>query len=534
MRPLSTIVSGIISIVVIATASSYKEDRFATDLGARKLSSVSSSITDITGYNTLDHAGIPLGIFESEKALISLNLGYRRIKWSNVSNYDSTRIFNGIIAPYIRVGQPGMVFLDMYYNIAPIEITDNGEKPSMPLSRFGLSIIAQVEDGRFQIGICGQGYYGREEWTENSNKRILMGGDDVGLFFGFKLHEAVLLNVFGHSAGYVDTLFLDDDQDFPQERFSWLQLPEVNIALDIGMDGLPYMSNMSITYSHNNFVYTIKPFTLNNGLSDSITGKSDGDDADPIVSDSIAWHMQHLWNVYVNDKVSFYPAAQLGYWHSRYKHMEPNGDNYPINYDGDHPGYEWSTKSFRVGIGGSWDFSEIAKIWLEYSYNTLKLDVTGDKLDAYKDEVPPTNGYNRMGAGFTTNFNKIPNLGMSESAGLYFTFGFLFMQDNELTSPYRSQPFHHMYPIYDNSSSDLNVELNRYMPWEVIKNKLHTMNFSFGIGASFLDNVFETAMHFGILKQEYTAGREEEYKGFEFGVDLIYNKFGTSKDSTDN
>ena len=67
-----------------------------------------------------------------------------------------------------------------------------------------------------------------------------------------------------------------------------------------------------------------------------------------------------------------------------------------------------------------------------------------------------------------------------------------------------------------------------------LKNQLQTMNFSFGIGASFLDNVFETALHFGILNQQYTAGRKEEYRGFEFGLDLIYNKFGTPKDSTDN
>ena len=164
----------------------------------------------------------------------------------------------------------------------------------------------------------------------------------------------------------------------------------------------------------------------------------------------------------------------------------------------------------------------------------LKLDVTGDKLDAYKDEVPRTSDYSRIGAGFTTNFNKIPNLGMPESAGLYFTFGFLFMQDNELTSPYRSKPFHRMYPMYNNSSSDLNVELKRYMPWEGIKNQMHTMNFSFGIGASFLDKTFDTALHFGILNQQYTSGRNEEYKGFEFGIDLIYNKFGTLKDSTNS
>ncbi len=533
MRPLLIIVC-ILSIVIIAQASSYKEDRFATDVSVRKLSTVSSSFTDITGYNTWDHARIPLGIFEKQKAVTTLNFGYRRVKFTDINNMDSTRIFNGILAPYIRVGQPGVVFLDMFYTINPTEINDDGEYPNMPLHRFGLSIMGQIEDGRFQVGICGQGYYGREEWSENGNKRILMGGDEVGLFIGFKLHEAVLLNVFGHAAGYVDTLFLEEDQELPQERFSWLQLPEINIALDIGMDDLPYRANMSYTYSHNNFVYTQKPFIFNiENTQHPITEYNEGADADPIVSDSIAWHMQHLWNIRINDILRFDPAVQLGYWHSRYKHMKPNGDNYPINYDGDQSGYEWDTKSFRFGIGSSWWMKEITTIWLEYSFNTLTLDVTGDKLSAYKDEVPDTKGYSRFGVGFTTNFNEIPALGMPDAAGLYFTFGFLFMKDNDLTSPYRSQAFKHMYPMFNNSASDLNVELNRYRPWEVIKNQLTTTNISFCIGATFLDNAFETALHFGILRQQYTAGRDEEYKGFEFGLDLIYNKFGSLKSSSE-
>jgi len=308
---------------------------------------------------------------------------------------------------------------------------------------------------------------------------------------------------------------------------------------------------MSITYSHNNFVYSGKlledfpmfyayyqypsPHPPNDT---ALSQYNDGGDIDPIVSDSIAWHMQHLWNIHVNEILRFDPAVQLGYWHSRYKHMEPNGDNYPINYDGERSGWEWDTKSFRFGLGGSWWLKEITKIWIEYSYASLKLEVTGDNLAKFKDKVPRGSGYSRVGVGFTTNFNEIPRLGMPESAGLYFTFGFLFMQENDLTSPYSSQPFKHMYPMYtDNHNSpyvspgDMNVELNRYQPWEVIKNQLNTMHIGLGIGATFADNAFETALHFGILRQRYTAGRDEEYKGFEFGLDLIYNKIGSSKSS---
>ncbi len=546
MKPLLFL----ITLAVLINASFYNEDRFPTDVSVRRLSTVSSSFTDITGYNTWDHARIPLGIFESQKSVISLNLGYRRLRWKNKSNFDSTHIFNGIIAPTIRVGVPGKVYCDLYYNINPVSITDSiTDDPrivDMPVSRFGLNLISQIADGRFQVGICGQGYYGKEKWNENANERLLMGGEEVGLFLGVKLHEAVLLNIYGSAAGYIDTLFIADpnytfqNEQFPQERFAWMQLPRINVALDIGMDDLPYMSNMSFTYAHSNFVLTQKPFLINiDDPSHPVTDISAGNDADPIVCDSIAWHMQHLWKININDVLRFDPAAQLGYWHSRYKHMEPNSDNYPINYDGEKPGYEWDTKSFRFGIGGSCLMKEITKIWLEYSFASLNLEVTGDKLSTYKDSVPPGRGYSRIGVGFTTNFDNIPQLGMTDAYGLYLTLGFLFMQENELSSPFRSKPFQRMYKMYtDNpnppyfSEKDLNVERNRYRPWEIIKNRLNTMNISIGLGATFLDNAFETALHLGFLNRRYTAGRSEKYKGFEFGFDLIYKNFGAKRSPT--
>jgi len=563
MRPLS-IIPCLFSIGIITQASTYYEDRFPTEVGVRRLSSISSSFTDITGYNTWDHARIPLGLFESQEAMTTLNLGYRRIKWKNAANFDSTRIFNGIIAPTIRVGAPGKIFLELNYSINPLSVIDSidddpeDREATMPLSRFGLTLIGQVDDGRFQIGMCGQGYYGKEGWNENSNERILMGGEHVGLFLGFKLHDAVSLSAAGYSSGYVDTLeivdkFVSDTLNLAKarERFSWFQLPEVVVALDIGMKDMPYRSNMSFTYSHNNFVYSGKvindlemfyPYYKYPGETNdtALSEFNEGGDIDPIVSDSLAWHMQHLWKLEVNDILRFDPAVQLGYWHSRYKHMEPNGDNYPVNYDGERPGWEWDTKSFRFGIGGTWWMQEITKIWIEYSYSNLKLNVTGDNLSYFKDKVPRTGAYSRLGVGFTTNFDEIPRLGMPESAGLYFTFGFLFLQENDLTSPFRSKPFHRMYPMYSNNHSfpyysleDVNVELNRYQPWEVIKHRLNTMHISFGIGASFIDNAFETALHFGILNQRYTTDPKDEYKGFEFGIDLIYNKFGAPGSTSD-
>lgn len=104
---------------------------------------------------------------------------------------------------------------------------------------FGFSVVGQVEDGRFQIGIGGQGYIGKEKWDEKGNQRIFMGGEDVGLCLGFKLHDAVLLNVYGRCAGYVDTLYLEDDAEYPQERLATLQLPQINVAIDVVMEGFP-------------------------------------------------------------------------------------------------------------------------------------------------------------------------------------------------------------------------------------------------------------------------------------------------------
>ncbi len=507
------------------TFAQFNEAQSPSSSRVKDLSTVSTSFTDKNNYNTFSHASNPIGIFETEDALLSFAIGHRYLGWKNKSNLDSSRLANSFIIPRILVGASDKIYLGLNYSLNPTSRTDEYEKLSMPYNRFGLFLIGQTEDGRFQFGIKGQGYYGKEESNQYDSSRIIMGVDEVGVCLGSKLHEIVQLNFYAHAAGFFDSLFTKDSayidtiwQQWPQERFAWLQLPQIDVSIDLGMDDFPYMSNFCFTYARHNFVYTLKANNvwLPNSNFHQIAGNNNEQwsDADPIVTDSIGWHWQNLWDIKINEIFGLNPALQFGYWHNRCKRMEPGSDNHPINYDGEKKGYTWETKSFRFGLGNTFLLQEFAKIWFEYSHATLKLDITGNQITA---EEPKKSGYNRIGFGFTTDIDKLPFLNMPESVELFFTFGLLFLQENELYTTYRLEPFRYMYDI------GIQTQLYRYQPWEVMKNELKTSNVSFGLGASFLDKIFETGVHLGILRQEYTKGRDEKFKGLEFGIDLKYN-----------
>ena len=514
----------ILLLTAAVTLAQFNESHGPSSSRAKDLSTVSTSFTDKNIYNTFSHASNPIGIFETEDDRLSFAIGHRYLGWENKSNPDSSRFVNSFLIPRILVGAPDKMYLGLNYSLNPTSRADEFEKLSMPYNSFGLFLVGQTEDGRFQFGIKGQGYYGREKTDLYDSTRIAMGVDEVGVCLGSRLHEMVQLNCYAHAAGLFDSMFtestivIDNDTiQWPQERFSWLQLPQIDVSIDVGMDDFPYMSNFCFTYARHNFVYTLKADGVQPGNSyfHQVAGYNSEQwaDADPIVTDSIGWHWQNLWDIRINEFFGLNPGLQFGFWHNRCKRMEPGSDNHPINYDGEKKGYTWETKSFQFGIGNTFLLQEFARIWFEYSRANLGLDITGNQITA---EEPKKSGYNRIGFGFTTDIDKLPFINMPESAGLFFTFGFLFLQENELYTTYRLEPFRYMYDI------GIQTQLFRYQPWEVMKNELKTSNVSFGVGASFLNKIFETGVHLGILRQEYTKGRDEQFKGLEFGIDLKY------------
>lgn len=508
-------------ITATVILAQFNESKGPSSSRVKDLSTVSTSFTDKNNYNTFSHATNPIGIFETEDGLLSFSIGHRYLGWKNKANTDSSHLVNSFIIPQILVGATDKIYLGLNYSLNPTSRADEFEKISMPFSSFGLFLVGQTEDGRFQFGIKGQGYYRREKTDLYDSARIAMGVDEVGVCLGSRLHEIVQINFYGHAAGFVDSLFTEDEffidgemQQWPQERFAWLQLPQIDVSIDVGKDDFPYMSNFCFTYARHNFVYTQKANDMTTFHQVAGYNPQQWADADPIVTDSIGWHWQNLWDVRINEILGLKPGLQFGYWHNRCKRMKPGTDNHPINYDGEKKGYTWETKSFQFGLGNSFLFKEYAKVWFEYSRANLGLDITGDLITA---KEPKKSGYNRLGLGFTTYINKVPFLNMAESVELLFSFGFLFLQENELYTNYRLEPFRYLYDV------GVETQLYRYQPWEVMKNKLKTSNVSFGLGASFLNSLFETGVHLGILRQSYIKGRDEQFKGFEFGIDVKYN-----------
>lgn len=515
-----------IFLLVTFSFAQFNETDYSTDIGLKKLSGLSHSISDTNSYNIMSHGGNPLGILEIEKSINATQFSYRYLKFKDQDEYKNNRKFHGVGLPYVRVGKADVIYFDLNYTINPTSIQTEDEEYKMPLHRFGFSLVGQIEDERFKIGLVGQGFYGKFSWYDAVlSNRVVLGGENIGICMGFKLHDAVSLDLFGHAAGFFDSLKIEKSTD--QERFSWLQLPQVDVSIDVGMDDFPWMSNFLYSYVHHNFVYTQKPFTLNQQLIGGTNKPGHYGDADPLVCDSTGWHWQNLWDVWPVESFGLHPALSFGYIHSRYKHMKPNGDNYPINYDDDNPGYEWDIKSFNFGVGNTFFVKDIMEIWFEYYRATLKLDNLGEKLSVNFD-TPENRGYNRIGFGFKTNFHNIPALSMPDLYEVYFTFGFLLMHENELMGTYRSQSFRYMY-IDENKNS----QVDRYQPWVVMDREYKTSNITFGLGASFINGMFDAGLHFGILRQEkssYTKNfSSTNYKGFEFGLDIVYRNFGLTR-----
>ncbi len=514
----------LVILSAVITFAQFNENEVPQDISIRYNSSVYGSFTDLSRYNTWDHAHIPLGILETANSIISMNLGLNRLKWTNENNNDLIQAATNFQVPFIRVGQPDKFYMDCFYSITPISVTDDSMTLAMPFNQFGLSVVGQLMEGVFKLGLSGRGYHGKEKWDVNGNRRIIMGAEDVGVCIGFEPHESVILNVYATASGYVDSLYIDENiVPLPEERFAWLQLPRINVAIDFGMDDFPYKSNFSYCYGRNNFVYTVKPYDIDPGWSIH----NPGDDVDPIVSDSIAWHWQNIYKAKIKKIAHIDPAFHVGFMHLESKHMKPNEDNHPRKYAAENKGWEWETRSFQFGFGTAFWLKEMLNLWFEYSRSTFELNLTGENLAGIP--APGSNGYDRIGFGLTHNFHEIPKISFPEGYGLYFRFGFLHMKENGLISGYKNRQFTHMYPIYNANNvgdiSDLNVQLDRYHPWDVAQNEFKTTNVSFSLGGSIMDKMLETNLHFGILRREYTNGFDYKYKGFEFGLDIIYNKF---------
>ncbi len=493
------------------------------------------TFSNIDQYNTWDHDQNPLGIFEVAKKTLAVNVGFQRIGWKNSDNDDSTVSAVSTQLPLIQVGVPDKMYLSCYYSISPLSLEEKGQTIAMPQNRFGLMVVGQMLEGMIKMGIIGRGFHAQEKWDVNSNKRIFMGANNVGAALGFQPHEYLIFNVQASASGYVDSLYVDNDQGLPEERFAWLELPRINVAFDFGGEELPFATNFSYCYAKNNFVYTGKdrtgdplfgPYYSRTWNDSALSSYNDGGDADPLVNDSIAWHWQALYSQELANDFRIDPAITFGYMHMKSRHMRPNEDNHPRRYDKENNGWEWETKSFSFGLGTTFWAKEILGIWFEYERSSLQLDITGDSLSDFSS--PEKVGYNHVGFGTTFNVHELPKLSFPDNLNLSVYFSMNILSENELTAKYNVKEFSHLYPLYNPETvgdiSDLNVELNRYQPWKQFEKEVKSVNTLFGITTSLLENTIEADVFMGIARRKYTKGDGDAMKGFGFGVNFIYNR----------
>ena len=154
------------SILLFSAAvilAQFNESQGPSSSRVKDLSIVSTSFTDKNNYNTFSHASNPIGVFETESGLLSFAIGHRYLGWKNKANLDSSHLVNSFIMPRILVGASDKIYLGLNYSLNPTSRSDEIERISMPFNSFGLFLVGQTEDGRFQFGIKGQGYTGKKK-----------------------------------------------------------------------------------------------------------------------------------------------------------------------------------------------------------------------------------------------------------------------------------------------------------------------------------------------------------------------------------
>ncbi len=528
----------------------------------KRMAMGSSDITNKATYTTYDHAGIPLGIMEFETVKTRFRLGYKRLYLKTPmdtlgAKFDDKRAINAVELPYLRIGAPDKIYFDLNYSINPItDVQYDSESfelftKTKPLHKFGFNLMGQMPDGRVRLGFGAQLFMGRETWDNNSSSRVLLGGENVGVMIGFNLHEALNLTIYGHAAGHGDSLTIGEGLNTSgsgpaREAYVFLQLPQIDVSLDIGQHDLPYLGNIVFTYAKNHFVYTHQ--TNLPSVMDDYTSKdldeTDGK-ADPIKTDSMGIHLKNMWLADLGDAGELRPALSFGLAQHWSKHMHANnGDNVPIIYaeEGNaNKGWELRIGGVNMGVGMAYSAKEIVDVWAEYGLATMSYTPEGQFIrDAPGSDTIDAQIYNKVGIGLKNSFDKYPGVDMGDHT-FNFLVGFQWRQENAMFGSYREWPLNHMHDLSDQTSGSkldvFGVALKRYTPWESIKTQIQTMNVNFGLGASFAKKMVELDATIGIVNQTLTKMDDPSFKrensGIEFGFDFTYNIQGERKLATE-
>ncbi|MBD3344557.1 MAG: hypothetical protein GF401_05800 [Chitinivibrionales bacterium] len=508
----------------------FSDDKLTLNSSAARLGAGCPTFSAIKGYNSYDFAGSPLGLLEKGNTLLKFETGHRLVNFVLDDDPDSLLYkSNSFALPFVTVGKPGIFYAQFQYIPHSMKVKDNGRQyelphsPSLPdsvasyklpLHRFGVALAGGTTNGVFRIGANFDGFYGEEEIAGGDSKRVIMGFRNLGLHIGFQLHDLLRIGFKGSASGYLDTLNdLDNERARNEDRYWSGPIPSIGGNIDFGADNFPVHSNFVFSKASSDFIYVTKVRGI--GI------REDGDE-DPIRGDSLFWKWQTLVLV-EKSRFIFRPSFLFGYWRNELQQYEPDDENdLPWKRGRERTDTTWKYSSFNFGIGGGVELKEYGRFHFEYSFKNLKLAYG----DAWPDSTDKRSGYPRISAGILGNIHAVPFLNIPRSIEIFARLGYLFQKENDRFNTYRSEEF----GLVNTRVSPLS-QYHRYLYFDPLFGwvKENTISrFSFGLGGTFLDRMFEGNL-FCAFPVRKTG--EEKHKGFEFGVDLSYHlRVGSSKE----
>jgi len=473
---------------------------------------LSSTFTNSATYNSFNFGDNPLGRLGLDSNLVALNAAYRLY---NQTQDTLKNNYNGFIIPSLTLQPSKTLLFNLNYSLSSITI----DPISLPLHKFGFTMLGQTKNAVFQAGIAGDGFIGSETIKNSSDARTILGINNTGICIGSTIVPEVTLGVFAHASFLLDTLHISENPLLLQERFASVKLPQIDLTADIIIPSIKNKILLGYTFSKSHFVYTIK--SDNPALVQTfhdIAGNNDIPhqwDADPIVTDSMAISFQDQLSIDIG-KTVLKPSLTSGYLQSSSKRMNPGSSNHPLTYDGVKEGYNWRTNSFKIGVGTSFSILDMSNTWIEFSYSSLKLQLLGDKFNDSLDDTR-SDGLTKLGLGTQFDFARIPAFNLSESIDLRLSLGYFQNRYNPLLSTYRNEPFSHILP------TSVNTQLTRYTPWEQFNSTVTLSGIHTGLHTSFKDETIAADFYFVFANQKYTDASIQSGKVTEAGIDITFN-----------
>lgn len=501
----------LVSTLCLGTAQASDSDA-PTAFSSQHYQTLSSTFTNNINYNSFNFAGNPLGRLVVDTNLVTLNTAYRMYNQAQ----DSLKIkYNGFIIPSLTLRPTKTLLFNLNYSLNSATI----DPLSLPLHKFGFTMLGQTTNAVFQAGIAGDGFIGTVTEKNESDSRTILGFNNTGICIGSTIVPEVTLGVFAHASFLLDTLHISDNPSLLQERFASVTLPQIDLTADIIIPTIKNKILLGYTFSKSHFVYTIK--SDNPALVQEFhntTGNNDIPhqwDADPIVTDSMAIAIQDQISFDIG-KTTLKPSLTTGYLQSSSKRMKPGSSNHPLTYDGVKEGYNWKTNSFKIGFGTSFSILDMSNTWIEFSYSTLKLQLLGDKYAESLDDISKT-GLTRFGLGTEFDFASIPSFNINQSIDLRLSIGYFRNGYNPLLSTYRNELFAHVLP------NTVNTQLNRYTPWEQFDKTVTLSGIHTGLHTSFKEETVAADLYFVFAKEKFDNAPIQSGTVTELGIDITFN-----------